>query len=94
MCVVVTYEIMHVIVYFGVCKCHGCSSHLCNWMFNLVNHAYNIYVVVLCAMTSHTDHTREPVGSLTIVYHQAFAHNTHGLLVAIVYVIIGLCTHF
>ena len=34
-----TYVIMHVIVYFGVCKCHGCSSHLCKWMFNLVMQA-------------------------------------------------------
>ena len=34
--VVATYVIMHVIVYFGVCKCHGCSSRLCKWMFNLV----------------------------------------------------------
>ena len=39
MCVVATYVIMHVIVYFGVCKCHGCSSHLCKWMFNLVMQA-------------------------------------------------------
>ena len=56
MCVVATYEIMHVIGYFGVCKCHGCSSHLCNWMFNLVNHASNIYVVVLYAIPSHNTH--------------------------------------
>ena len=56
MCVVATNVIMHVIVYFGVCKCHGCSSHLCNWMFNLVNDACNIYVVVLYAIPSHNTH--------------------------------------
>ena len=32
--------------------------------------------------------------SLTIVYQQSFAHNTHGLLVAIVCVVIGLHTRF
>ena len=80
MCVVATYVIMHVIVYFGVCKCHGCSSHLCKWMFNLVmqacpykNVCVCIYVVVLYAIPSH---------------------NTHVLLVATVCVIIGLHTHF
>ena len=56
MCVVATYEIMHVVVYFGVCKCHGCSSHLCDWMFNLVNHACNIYVIVLYAIPLHNTH--------------------------------------
>ena len=78
MCVVATYVIMHVIVYFGVCKCHGCSSHLCKWMFNLVMQAcpykcVYIYVVVLYAIPSH---------------------NTHVLLAATVCVIIGLRTHF
>ncbi len=58
MCVVATYVIMHVIVYFGVCKCHGCSSHLCKWMFNLVMEpcpykCVYIYVVVLYAIPSH-----------------------------------------
>jgi len=65
MCVVATYVIMHVIVYFGVCKCHGCSSHLCKWMFNLVMQAcpYKcvcvcvcVYVVVLYAIPSHNTH--------------------------------------
>ena len=63
MCIVATYVIMHVIVYFGVCKCHGCSSHLCKWMFNLVTQAcpYKCvyiyrYVVVLCAIPSHNTH--------------------------------------
>ena len=78
MCVVATYVIMHVIVYFGVCKCHGCSSHLCKWMFNLVMQpcpykCVYIYVVVLYAIPPH---------------------NTHVLLAATVYVIIGLRTHF
>ena len=78
MCVVATYVIMHVIVYFGVCKCHGCSSHLCKWMFNLVMQAcpykrVYIYVVVLYAIPSH---------------------NTHVLLAATICVIIGLHTHF
>ena len=78
MCVVATYEIMHVIVYFGVCKCHGCSSHLCNWMFNMVMQpcpykCVYIYVVVLYAIPSH---------------------NTHVLLAATVCVLIGLQTHF
>ena len=78
MCVVATYVIMHVIVYFGVCKCHGCSSHLCKWMFNLVMQpcpykCVYIYVVVLYAIPSH---------------------NTHVLLAATVCVIIGLHTHF
>src|SRR3989337_838112 len=58
MCVVATYVIMHVIVYFGVCKCHVCSSHLCNWMFNLVMKpcpykCVYIYVVVLYAIPTH-----------------------------------------
>ena len=61
MCVVATYVIMHVIVYFGVCKCHGCSSHLCKWMFNLVMQAcpYKcvcVYVDVLYAIPSHNTH--------------------------------------
>ena len=82
MCVVATYVIMHVIVYFGVCKFHGCSSHLCKWMFNLVMQAcpykcvcvcINIYVVVLYAIPSH---------------------NTHVLLAATVCVLVGLQTHF
>ena len=78
MCVVATYVIMHVIVYFGVCKCHVCSNHLCNWVFNLIMQPYPykcvyIYVVVLYAITSH---------------------NTHVLLAAIVCVLIGLRTHF
>src|SRR3990170_8831787 len=78
MCVVATYVIMHVIVYFGVCKWHMCSSHLCNWMFNLVMQpcpykCVYIYVVVLYAIPTH---------------------NTHILLAAIVCVIIGLHTHF
>lgn len=60
MCVVATYVIMHVIVYFGVCKCHGCSNNLCKWMFNLVMQpcpykcVYN--VVVLYATPSHNTH--------------------------------------
>ena len=60
MCVVATYVIMRVIVYFGVCKCHGCSSHLCKWMFNLTMQpcpykcVYN--VVVLYAIPSHNTH--------------------------------------
>ena len=59
MCVVATYEIMHVIVYFGVCKCHGCSSHLCNWMFNLIMEPCpykSVYVVVMYAITLHNTH--------------------------------------
>ena len=48
MCVVATYVIMHVIVYFGVCKCHGCSSHLCKWMFNLVMQACPYKCVCVC----------------------------------------------
>ena len=50
MCVVATYVIMHVIVYFGVCKCHGCSSHLCKWMFNLVMQAcpYKCVCIYIC----------------------------------------------
>ena len=48
MCVVATYVIMHVIVYFGVCKCHGCSSHLCKWMFNLVMQACPDKCVCVC----------------------------------------------
>ena len=50
MCVVATCVIMHVIVYFGVCKCHGCSSHLCKWMFNLVMQActYKCVCVYIC----------------------------------------------
>ena len=32
--------------------------------------------------------------SLTIVYQQSFAHNTHDLLIGIVCVVIGLPTHF
>ena len=60
MCVVATYVIMHVIVYFGVCKCDGCSSHLCKWMFNLIMQpcpskcVYN--VVVLYAIPAHNTH--------------------------------------
>ena len=60
MCVVATYVIMHVIIYFGVCKCHGCSSHLCKWVFNLVMQpcpykcVYN--VVVLYAIPLHNTH--------------------------------------
>ena len=78
MCVVSTYVIMHVIVYFGVCKCLGCSSQLCKWMFNLVMQpcpykCVNIYVVVLYAIPSH---------------------NTHVLLAATGCAIIGLRTHF
>ena len=61
MCVVATYVIMHVIVYFGVCKCHGCSSHLCKWMFNLVMQAcpykcVYIYVVVLYEIPAQNTH--------------------------------------
>ena len=59
MCVVATYVIMHVIVYFGVCKCHGCSSHLCKWTFNLVMQPcpYKcVYNVVLYAIPSHNTH--------------------------------------
>ena len=48
MCVVATYVIMHVIVYFGVCKCHGCSSHLCKWMFNLVMQSCPYKCVICC----------------------------------------------
>ena len=57
MCVVATYVIMHVIVYFGVCKCHGCSSYLCKWTFNLVMQAcpykcvciyIYIYIYICC----------------------------------------------
>ena len=51
MCVVATYVIMHVIVYFGVCKCLGCSSHLCKWMFNLVMQPcpYKcVYIYICC----------------------------------------------
>ena len=78
MCVVATYVIMHVIVYFGVFKCHAYSIHICKWMFNLVMQAcpykcVYIYVVVLYAIPSH---------------------NTHVLLALIVYVIIGIHTHF
>ena len=60
MCVVATYVIMHVIVYLGVCRCHVCSRHLCNWMINLVMQpcpyrcVYN--VVVLYAIPSHDTH--------------------------------------
>ena len=78
MCVVATYVIMCVIVNFGVCKCHGGSSHLCKWMFNLVMQpcpyrCVYIYVVVLYAIS---------------------LHNTHILLAATVCVIVGFCTHF
>ena len=48
MCVVATYVIMHVIVYFGVCKCHGCSSHLFKWMFNLVMQPCPYKCVCVC----------------------------------------------
>ena len=48
MCVVGTYVIMHVIVYFGVCKCHGCTSHLCKWMFNLVMQPCPCKCVCVC----------------------------------------------
>ena len=60
MCVVATYVIMHVIVYFGVCKCHGCSSHLCKWMFNLVMQPCPYKCVYICCcsvcnpITQHT----------------------------------------
>ena len=50
MCVVATYVIMHVIVYFGVCKCHGCSSHLCKWMFNLVMQPCPYKCVCVCVL--------------------------------------------
>ena len=63
MCVVATYVIMHVIVYFGVCKCHGCSSHLFNWMFNLVMQAcpYKcVYIYICCCSVCNpiVQHTR------------------------------------
>ena len=96
MWVVATYEIMHVIVYFGVSKCHGCSSHLCNWMFNRC-------MEYICCCSVCNDSAHRPYRgtcrwwfhqSLTIVCHQAFAHTTHGLLAAIVCIIIGLRTHF
>ena len=63
MCVVATYVIMHVIVYFDVCKCHGCSSHLCKWMFNLVMQAcpYKcVYIYICCCFVCNpiAQHTR------------------------------------
>ena len=63
MCIVSTYVIMHLIVYFGVCKCHGCSSHLCKWMFNLVMQACSykcvcIYICCCSVCNPIAQHTR------------------------------------
>ena len=62
MCVVATYVIMHVILYFGECKCHGCSSHLCKWMFNLVMQPcpYKfVYIYMFCSVWNPiAQHTR------------------------------------
>ena len=84
MCVVATYVIIHVIVYFGVCKCHGCSSHLCKWMFNLVMQSCPYKCVCLYLY----------VVVVVVVLYAIPSHNTHVLLAATVCVIIGLHTHF
>ena len=42
---------MHVIVYFGVWKCHVCTSHLCNWMFVLY-YTHLVYVKRFCSLGS------------------------------------------
>ena len=42
---------MHVIVYFGVWKCHVCTSHLCNWMFTPY-YTHLVYVKRLCCLGS------------------------------------------
>ena len=101
---------MHVIVYFGVCKCYVCSQ-LCNWMFNLVMQSCPYKYMCCCSVDREhrccadwANHIAHGLNygthrwwfhqSLTIVYQQAFAHNTHGLLAGIVCVVIGLPTHF
>ena len=40
---------MHVIVYFGVCKCYVCSQ-LCNWMFNLVMQSCPYKYICCCSV--------------------------------------------
>ena len=83
MCVVATYVIMHVIVYFGVCKCNGCGSHLCKWMFNLVMQACPYKCVCVCVYIY-----------VVVVLYAIPSQNTHILLATTVCVIIGLHTHF
>ena len=80
MCVVATYVIMHIIVYFGVRECHGCSSYLSKWMFNLVMEACPYKCVCVCVYV--------------VVLYAIPSHNTHVLLAATVCVIIGLHTYF
>ena len=48
MCVVATYVLMHVIVYFDLWKCHVCTRHLCNWMFNMVVQPCPYKCVYIC----------------------------------------------
>ena len=73
MCVVATYVIMHVIVYFGVCKCHGCSSHLCKWMFKLVREACDQTPVVVVA-TYVSANAMVETGTDEIELHSSYLH--------------------
>ena len=82
MCVVAIYVIMYVIVYFGVCKCHGCSGHLCKRMFNSVMQACPCVCVCVVVVV------------VVVVLYAIPSHNTHVLLAATVCAIIDLRTHF
>ena len=93
---------MHVIAYFGVWKCYVCS-HLCNCMLNLVMQCCLFKYICWCSV-DRVNHIAHGLNngtrrwwfhqSLTIVYRQSFAHNTHGLLTGIVCVVICPPTHF
>ena len=93
---------MHVIAYFGVWKCYVCS-HLCNCILNLVMQCCLFKYICWCSVdrANHIAHGLNKGTrrwwfhqTLTIVYQQSFAHNTHSLLTRIVCVVIGLPTHF
>src|SRR3990170_4632621 len=103
MCIVPTYVIMHVIVYFGVWKCHVCSSHLCNYACNSLLWCVQLNVMShVCSShpcNSMFNLVMQPcpykcVYIYVVVLYAIPSHNTHILLAAIVCVIIGLRTHF
>ena len=55
MCVVASYVIMHVIVYFGVCKCHGCivATYVSGCLIWLCNQVLKSVCVCVCIHPSY-----------------------------------------